>query len=172
MKKYQLPKIIVVALFFGAMAIGRADNGNASDGAMPAANGAASGDVVLQPTASAQSASAPAAAAASAKWNEIKDSTYDTRDVLFAGLMQLEATVDGQVRELTARRAAMKSTANTKEWDFAMKEMNDARSYLRSVSDELRKASVETWNQQKETVGRAWVRTQAAYDAVKTSTTN
>jgi len=80
--------------------------------------------------------------------------------------------VDGQVRELTARRAAMKSTANTKEWDFAMKEMNDARSYLRSVSDELRKASVETWNQQKETVGRAWVRTQAAYDAVKTSTTN
>jgi hypothetical protein len=50
--------------------------------------------------------------------------------------------------------------------------MNDSRSYLKSVGDELNKASPETWTQQKETVGLAWVRAQAAYDKVKSSTTS
>jgi hypothetical protein len=169
-----LPKAIIVALFFSAIALGHAQSGNASDGAMSPAKRAVANTVTPQPAVSAQSPSTPgaAAAAASAKWNEIKDSTYDARDAFFIGLNQLEAAVDVQIRALAARRAAMKSTADTKEWDFAMKEMNDARSYLRSVSDESRKASVEAWNQQKETVGRAWVRTQEAYDAVIKSTTS
>jgi hypothetical protein len=122
--------------------------------------------------ATSQTVAVPSTASATAKWDEIKDLSYDARDLFFAGLKQLDATVDGQVKELTDRRAAMKSTANTKEWDFAMKEMNDSRSYLKSVGDELKKASVETWNQQKETVGLAWVRTQNAYNAVKKSTTS
>ena len=109
---------------------------------------------------------------ASARWADIKDCTYDMRAQFFAGFTRLEARVDDQIRRLTARRAAMTSTTDTREWDFAMKEMGDARTYLKSMGAELRTATPETWNQQKETVGRAWVRTQAAYDAVKTSTTN
>jgi len=110
--------------------------------------------------------------AASARWSDIKDCPFDLRARFFTGLEQLEARVDGQYNELTVKRAAMTSATDTKNWDFAMKEMGDARSYLRSVGNELRKASVETWAQQKETVGQAWVRTQAAYDKVKSSTTN
>jgi len=114
----------------------------------------------------------PAIASASAKWKEIKDFTYDRRDLFFAGLDQLEATVDAEIKELKTRRAAMKSTVDTRDWDFAMKEMVDSRSYLRSVSDELRKTEAGTWDQQKEKVAGAWTRAQNAYDAVKKSTTS
>jgi len=120
----------------------------------------------------AQMAALASADIASAKWSDIKDCTYDMRAQFFAGLKQLEARVDVQISELTAKRAAMKSTTDTKDWDFAMKEMNDSRTYLKSVGDELNKASTETWTQQKETVGQAWVRTQEAYDKVKSSTTS
>ena len=105
-------------------------------------------------------------------WTDIKDSTYDARASFFVGLKQLEEKVDDQIYLLTAKRATMGSATNTKERDFAMKEMAYARSYLKSVGAELRKASVETWNQQKETVGWAWVRTQEAYDKVRSRTTN
>ena len=111
-------------------------------------------------------------AAASATWMDIKDYTYDTRAQFFAGLSQLEARVDGQISELTARRAAMTSTANTKDWDFTMTEMGNARSNLKSTGEDLSKATPETWDQQKDKVGQAWVRTQDAYGKVKSSTTN
>jgi hypothetical protein len=107
----------------------------------------------------------------SAQWIDIKDYTYDMRVQFFAGLKRLEARVDDQIRELTAKRAAMKSTTDTKGWDFAMKEMGDARSYLKSMGEELSKATPETWDQEKDKVGQAWVRTQEAYDKVKSSTT-
>ena len=110
--------------------------------------------------------------AASARWADIKDCTYDMRAPFFSGLKQLEARVDGQVSELTARRAAMKSTADTKDWDFAMKEMENARSALMSMGEDLSKASPETWAQQKDKVGLAWVRTQEAYGKVKSSMTS
>ena len=108
----------------------------------------------------------------SVQWIDLKDYTYDQRVPMFAGLKQLEAKVDQQVSELTAKRAAMNSTANTKDWDFAMKEMENARSYLKSTSDELTKATPETWNQIKDKVGLAWVRAQEAYAKVKSSTTS
>lgn len=104
-----------------------------------------------------------------AQWNDIKNCTYDMRATFFAGLKQLEAKVDSQIDELKTRRAAMTSATDTKAWDFAMKEMADSRSFLKSVGEELGKASVDTWNQQKEAVGRAWERSQAAYDKVKSS---
>jgi hypothetical protein len=107
----------------------------------------------------------------SAKWRTIKDLSYDQRVLFFDGLKQLETRVDEQISELTARRAAMPGTANTKDWDFAMKEMVNARSYLKGMGEELSKATPETWAQQKDKVGLAWVRTQEAYDKVKSSTT-
>jgi hypothetical protein len=109
---------------------------------------------------------------ASANWSDIKDCTYDMRDQFFAGLKRLEAKVDAQISELTAKRAAMKSTTDTKDWDFAMKEMENARSALKSLGEELRKATPETWSQEKDKVGQAWVRTQDAYGKVKSSTTS
>jgi len=123
------------------------------------------------PAATVPDATAPSPDIASARWSEIKDCTYDMRAQFFAGLNRLEARVDAEVAVLTAQRAAMKSTANTKAWDFAMKEMGDARSYLKSMGEELSKASPETWSQEKDKVGQAWVRTQAAFDNVKSSTT-
>jgi hypothetical protein len=138
---------------------------------MPSEKNMTTTTVKEEPTTTAQMTATTSPDVASAKWIEIKDCTYDSRASFFTGLKQLEARVDGQVNELTAKRAAMKSDANTKDWDFAMKEMLDARSYLKSVGVELSKASAETWNQQKDTVGQAWVRTQDAYKKVKSSMT-
>jgi hypothetical protein len=108
----------------------------------------------------------------SASWADIKDCTYDMRTQFFVGLNRLEAKVDDQVKMLTAKRAAMKSTANTKDWDFAMKEMEDARTNLKSIRAEMSKATPETWDQEKDKVGQAWVRTQAAFANVIASTTS
>lgn len=83
------------------------------------------------------------------------------------------ARVDAQVGELAAKRATMvKNAVDTKDWDLAMKEMGAARDYLRSVGEEIRQATRDTWAQQKEKVGLAWIRTQEAYAKVKASTTS
>ena len=127
------------------------------------------------PTVSSQSTLQPVTTAdanvASTRWIDLKDYTYDTRAQFFAGLEKLEAQVDAQIRELNAKRATMNSTVDTKDWDFAMKEMGDARAYLKATGEELRKANPETWSQLKDKVGQAWVRTQEAYAKVKASTT-
>jgi hypothetical protein len=115
---------------------------------------------------------APSSDVASARWSDIKDCTYDMRAQFFAGLSRLEAIVDAQVSQLIAKRAAMKSTTDTKDWDFAMKEMEDARTNLKSIRAEASKATPETWDQEKDKVGQAWLRTQAAFTSVKSSTTS
>ena len=106
------------------------------------------------------------------RWADLKDYTFDEREKFFAGLDRLNGKVDAQVLELKAKRAKMNSLVDTKEWDFAMKEMNESRSYLNAVSKELRTATPETWEQDKEKAGQAWERTQEAYDKVKSSTTS
>jgi len=113
----------------------------------------------------------PASIAAS-RWADIKDDTYDQRVHFSSGLKQLESRLDGQIAELVAKRAAMTSTTRTDEWDFAMKEMDNSRSYLRSVTEELSQATPATWDQRKDKVGKAWVRTQDAYGKVKAGTTS
>lgn len=118
-----------------------------------------------------QGVTASEAEAASTRWTDLKEITYDSRAQFFAGLQKLEARVDEQIGELNAKRAAMNSTVDTKNWDFAMKEMVNARAYLKSTGEDLRKADPETWNQLKDKVGQAWVRTQDAYGKVKASTT-
>jgi hypothetical protein len=108
---------------------------------------------------------------AAAKWSSIRDCTYDTRDQFFAGLKDLEKRADDEISELNATRAAMASTTSTREWDLAMKWMNESRAYLKDMGDVLRKSTPDTWSQAKDNVGIAWVRTQDAYDKVKHSTT-
>lgn len=133
---------------------------------------------VVKPTAPVASlAPVPAApvatpAPAPGQWVDLKDHTYDQRVSFLAGLKGLEARVDEQIRELVAKRAVMAaSNISTKDWDFAMQEMGSARTNLKSTSDEMARASREAWDQQKDKVGLAWVRTQDAYAKVKASTT-
>lgn len=176
MRAYILPVPIAVAL--GVVAIltaGCTENDKRADGHLPTRREQVASKEATPQT--IQSDTVPMALtasteASSAQWSDIKDCTYDARAQFFAGLKRLEAKVDEQIAELTAKRAAMNSATGTEDWDFAMKEMRDAQSYLKSVGVELSKANAETWNQQKDTVGRAWERTQAAYGKVKSSTTS
>jgi len=125
-----------------------------------------------QPTFAAVAAPPVGPGAATAVWADIRDNTFDKREAFFAGLDRLEARVDGQLGELAAKRAVMVgSGTSTQAWDFAMKEMASARVYLKGMGEELRKASRETWDQQKDKVGQAWTRTQEAYGKVQASTT-
>ena len=129
-------------------------------------------DETALPSVTDQAATTVSPSDTGTRWIDLKDHTYDSRAQFFAGLKQLEARVDRQIAELTAKRAAMPSTANTKDWDFTMKEMVNSRSYLKSMGEVLAKATPETWNQEKDKVGLAWVRTQEAYAKVKASTTS
>jgi hypothetical protein len=128
-------------------------------------------ETALPPAKDSPTAAAPALAPD--LWSALKGSTYDQRDALFAGLQPLLSKVDDQISELTAKRAVMNNGAiDTKDWDFAMKEMNNARSYLAGMAEELTQTTRENWGQQKDRFGQAWVRTQDAYGKVKASTTN
>ena len=109
---------------------------------------------------------------ATVRWSDIKDLGYDQRVRFLAGLKRLEARVDDEVGELVAQRAAMSGKNDTKEWDFAMKEMVNAQSYLKSTGVESAAADLQTWDQLREKVGQAWVRTQDAYKNVRATTTS
>jgi hypothetical protein len=108
----------------------------------------------------------------SAQWRDIKDLPHEMRAPFFVGFQRLEAKLDAQIRELVAKRATMKGLTGTREWDFAMKSVESARNYLHAVGAELAKASRETWDQEKDKVGRAWTSTQDACAKVKRSTTS
>jgi hypothetical protein len=176
MKTNRFTNLITAAFGLAAFSTaGCAEKEKIADAPLPPAKAAATTTVttaVPGPTTTVPVAPTANPDVASAQWADIKEITYDQRAQFFAGLKRLEARVDDQISELTAKRAAMTSTANTKDWDFAMKEMVNARSYLTSTGEELSKATPETWDQQKDKVGLAWVRTQDAYAKVKSSTTS
>jgi hypothetical protein len=116
---------------------------------------------------------ATSGAEATDPWLALKGYTYDRRELLFAGLKELESRVDAQITELVAKRAGMNANnTSTKEWDFAMEEMGRARTTLISTSNDLTKANRDTWDQQKDKIGFAWVWTQDACAKVKAATTN
>ncbi len=52
-----------------------------------------------------------------------------------------------------------------------MKELANARSYLTGTGELAAKATPESWAQDKERVGQAWVRAQNACAKVRASTT-
>jgi hypothetical protein len=108
---------------------------------------------------------------AAAAWATIKDYSYDQRADFLSGAGRLVGMLSSEVAELNAKRASMPSTTDTKDWDFAMKEMNDSQAYLKSMIDEAGRATPDTWEQEKDKVDEAWQRTQAAFDKVKITTT-
>jgi hypothetical protein len=103
-------------------------------------------------------------------WMDIKDFTFQERAAFLAGAAVLENTLAGQISELNAKRAVM--TAETKDWDFAMKELNDSRDYLKSTIDEAGRATPESWGQEKDKVGTALQRAQDALEKVRMTTTS
>jgi hypothetical protein len=178
MKTNRCTNLVIITAAFSLAAFstaGCAEKGKIADASLPPAKEVTATTATAAmpgPTTTVQVAAIASPDAASAQWTEIKDYTYDMRAQFFAGFKRLEAKVDDQISELTAKRATMKGTTDTKDWDFAMKEMEDARSYLKSMGAELSKATPETWAQEKDKVGQAWVRTQDAYGKVKSSTTS
>ena len=113
----------------------------------------------------------PVAVDAPASWDAISALTYEQRADFVAGAVRMEGQLDGQINGLKAKRASM--TTDTKDWDFAMGGLTDARSYLQSMVTEVGKVTTpDTWDEEKEKVHQAWVRAQDAYDKVRISTTS
>ncbi len=113
----------------------------------------------------------PSVVDASATWESISGISYDQRAEFAAGVLRMEGKLDGEISVLKAKRATM--TTDTKDWDFAMSGMTDARSYLQSMATEVGGVTTpDTWNEEKEKVHQAWLKAQDAYDKVRTSTTN
>lgn len=123
-------------------------------------------------TAAADAAAAKDAAAvtASDSWDTVKGNTYDQRGAFAAGLGHMTERMDAAIARLQAKRATLPQTS-IKDWDFAMKELSEARSDLHFQVGELDKATPETWNDIKDKLAQAWQRTKDAFDKVRTSTT-
>jgi hypothetical protein len=106
----------------------------------------------------------------SPSWDDIKDFPYAQHAAFSAGFARIEARLDAQIGALNAKRATM--TTDTTDWDFAMKEVNEARSYLTGLNEEVANAGPDTWTQEKEKVEQALRRVQDACEKVKMSTTS
>jgi len=167
---------ITITTLLGCAAIGTLGCTQTDRTAEAAAKSVQTGTQTTMPRAE----SAPAArqsmdlavAVAGVQWTDVKDASFALRDQLLQDLTKLQAKVDGQVTELTSRRATLAPTVNTDAWDFAMKEMDSSRTGLQSSIEGLNKATRETWDQEKDKVGIAWTRTQDAYAKVIASTTS
>ncbi|HZZ20763.1 MAG TPA: hypothetical protein VFE25_15420 [Opitutaceae bacterium] len=108
---------------------------------------------------------------ASVSWASIKDYTFDQRSSFISGASMLEAQLGNQIGELNSKRAALPSTVDTKDWDFAMNNLVEAQSYFKSTVDEAAHTTPEFWNQEKDKVDAAWQKAEDQFDKVRTSTT-
>ncbi len=104
-------------------------------------------------------------------WSAVKGDTYDQRVHFSDGVDRMSAKLDDQIRELKAKRAAM--TTDTKDWDFAMKEVAGSRVLLTGRMNELKAATTpETWSDTKDKIGEAWKRSQLAVDNMNSTRTS
>jgi hypothetical protein len=115
-------------------------------------------------------AEAPAPTAGEA-WDAIKDSIYDKRADFAAGLGVMSDRLDLAISRLNTKRATLPQTS-VKDWDFAMKEVTDAVADFKSKTNDLNKATPETWAETKDRIAQAWLRAKDAVDKVRTSTTS
>ena len=107
----------------------------------------------------------------SPSWVDIKNDGYELRAHFAAGAERLSARLDREIEMLKAKRASTKN--DTKDWDFAMKEVEDSRSHLTARMNELAKATTpDAWNAAKENFGEAWQRSQLAVDKMNTTVTS
>jgi hypothetical protein len=104
-------------------------------------------------------------------WNTIRDLPYEKRADFTAIFTRMVAKLDDEIRALNAKRENM--TNDTRDWDFAMKELVNARTDVQSKQTELGRANTpETWTDAKEKLGVAWDRAQVAVRNVRNSTTS
>ena len=104
-------------------------------------------------------------------WTDIKGDTYSLRAHFANGAARMAARLAEQVGDLKAKRSGM--TTDTKDWDFAMKEVEDSRDLLADRINSLGKAvTPETWEDAKEKVGEAWHRSQIAVDKMNSTRTS
>jgi len=104
-------------------------------------------------------------------WSAIENDTYEQRAHFARGVDRLSAKLDNQIRELRERRAAM--TTDTKDWDFAMKDVDESRVLLTGRMRDLAKATTpEAWGDAKAKVGEAWRRSQLAVDKMNSTRTS
>lgn len=104
-------------------------------------------------------------------WQNIQYHTYEKRQEFNAVFSRMVAKLDEQIRGLNEKRTTMKN--DTRDWDFAMKELNNARSDVQSkVTDLSRVNTPDGWIEARDRLGVAWDRAQAAVQAVKNSTTS
>ena len=104
-------------------------------------------------------------------WSPIKDDAYEQRAHFADGARKLLLRLDSQIGELRAKRAAM--TTDTKDWDFAMKEVDDSRVMLAGSMNDLAQATTpDVWTDCRDKVGVAWRRSQAAVDKMNSTRTS
>jgi hypothetical protein len=104
-------------------------------------------------------------------WTAVKGDTYEQRAHFTDGVNRMSAKLDDQIRELKAKRAAM--TSDTKDWDFAMKEVDGSRVLLTGRINEIKAATTpETWADAKDKIGEAWKRAQLAVDNMNSTRTS
>lgn len=113
----------------------------------------------------------PQVADGAATWATIKDDTYDQRASFVAGASQMQSLLAAEVAQLDAKRAALPSTVDTKDWDFARRDVDVSQSYFKSMIVEAGGTTAEFWDQEKGKVGDAWQKSQDAVDKVRTATT-
>jgi hypothetical protein len=104
-------------------------------------------------------------------WTDIQADTYETRAHFTAGINRLSAKLDDEIRILKAKRAGM--TTDFKDWDLAFKEVEESRTYLTGMINDLAKTTTpETWADAKDKVGDAWKRSQVAVDKMNATVTS
>lgn len=104
-------------------------------------------------------------------WDLIKDYTFDQRNEFIAALIRMSKAIDEQVLELSAKRP-LTPTVVADDWEFALKELDSARSDLKWKISELAKTRPDNWADARERVATAWQRTQEAFDSVKATSTS
>jgi hypothetical protein len=104
-------------------------------------------------------------------WTDIKGDTYTQRDHFAKGADSMLVQLDRQLGELRAKRAGM--VTDTKDWDLAIKDVEDSRSLLIDRVGSLPKATTpEAWEDVKQKVGEAWHRSQLAVDKMNSTRTS
>jgi hypothetical protein len=105
------------------------------------------------------------------KWSDIKSDTYEQRAHFAVGARLLLVRLDGEISRLNAKRALM--TADFKDWDFDMKEVNTSHDLLLSRVTALGSATTpETWSDAKDKVGEAWHLARLALDKMNSTVTS
>jgi len=118
--------------------------------------------------AAVKEAAADVKTAVSDSWDTVKDYTYDKRADFAAALDRMAENRDAEIQAMNAKLTGLPDAA-AKDRDQAVKEFNEARSYLKSQLTDLRTGTADTWVDAKEKVAQSWQRMQAAYDKVKAS---